>query len=210
MISLLKGLPKFVLITLLQKINQKRFKFYKDCGELPVRIFFDIMDKQELRLLLKCNRLPVYDVSKLLPVWENILHEYEKLTDSFGYTNSLKKISFDAIKTNRLNGLIACYYLLKYNMPESEEALQYWKISNISTDALKTKILQEKTKLNIEAIRKRKDVKQDFDFETMVMDVENSLERNLDINTMTVKRWVAACKSIEKKVKYYENLKNGR
>jgi hypothetical protein len=170
------------------------------------------MDKQELRYLIKCKRLPCYNISKLVPIWDEILKEYEKLTNSFGYTNMLRKISWDAQKTNRLNGLISCFYLLKYKSPEAELALQYWGITNNSPANLQTIILREKTRLNIDALRnKKQDTKSDFDFDRMLVQIQNSRERDFsDIDKISVKTWVYECKAIEERVKQLESLKNGR
>jgi hypothetical protein len=169
------------------------------------------MDKQDLRYLLKCKKLPVYDQSKLVPTWDSILREYEKLTDSSGYSMSLRKISSDAQKVNRLNGLISCFYLLKYKLPGAEEGLEYWGINNNSPANLMTIILREKTKLNIDILRNRKEVKTNFDFDEMLISVQNSRERDfINIDSLSVKQWVYECKAIDKKVKYLESLTHGR
>ena len=169
------------------------------------------MDKQDLRYLLNCKSLPIYDISILIPIWDSILKEYETLTNNFGYTMSLRKISSESQKINRLNGLIACFYLVKYNLPGSKEALKYWNINNDSITNLKTIILREKTKLSIDALRNNKTIKSDFDFDRMLVTIQNARERDFyDIDKISVKQWVFECKEIENKIKQLESLKNGR
>jgi hypothetical protein len=170
------------------------------------------MDQQELRFLLKCNdKLPIYDNSLLLPIWENIMYEYEELTNNHAYTHSLRKISNDNKKVNRITALIACFWLLKYNDPKAKEDLKYWGLENITLIGLSTKILQEKTKLNIDKIRNNKNKQvENFDFERVIVNMENNLERNLDIDILTVKKWVRLCQSIDERAKQIEMLNQRR
>ena len=171
------------------------------------------MDKKDLRYLLECKELPIYDVSKLLSIWEDILKEYERLTENQSYTMSLRKISADNQKVNRIVGLTACYWMLKYKWPGGEEDLKFWDISNCSLVNLKTIILREETKLNIQILRDKSHKKlenNNFDFDKFLVSIENNLERNLDIESISVKKWVYLCKSIEEKSRQLEALTNGR
>lgn len=165
-----------------------------------------MIETGDLRHLLDCDELPEYDVNILVPVWEEIIKEYEKLTNSFGYTNHLRKLNNNTAKLNRLNGLIACVYLVKYNHKDAQEYTKFWKVPE-TVEGITTAILQEKTRLNIEAVRNKSSKSEEVDFEKLVVQIENSLERNLDIENITVKKWVYICKSIEEKAKAIENLK---
>lgn len=156
--------------------------------------------------MLDCRELPEYNCNLLASVWENILKEYEKLTNHYEYTNQLRKVNNDTAKLNRLTGIIACYYLIRYQSPNAKQYIDYWDIPE-NEEALFTLILQEKTKLNIEALRNKKPtVNVEFDFDKMIVNVENNLARNIDLDSTTVKKWVHLCKSIEEKNKQIEKL----
>lgn len=167
------------------------------------------METGDLRHLLDCDELPEYDISILIPVWEDIIKEYEKLTNSFGYTNHLRKLSHNTAKINRLNGLIACVYLVKYQHPDASEYAKFWRVPN-TVEGITTVILQEKTRLNIEAVRNKAPKTEVVKFTKLLVDLENALDRNLDVDSITVDKWVYLCKSLEEKAKALENLKHGR
>lgn len=168
------------------------------------------METGDLRHILISNKLPEYNSFLLVPYWEKIIKEYEKLTNTYSYSDHLRKVDSGAAKLNRLVSIIACYYLLKYNHPDGEMYAKFWNVTT-NINSLATIILQERTKLNIEALRnKQQPVKVDFDFDKILVNIENNLERNLDQDKITVKKWVYLCKSIEEKSKALERLKNGR
>ena len=127
--------------------------------------------------------------------------EYEALTKRTDYSMGIRKVQNDVIKHNRLNGLVACYHLMRYGK-ESKEDLQYWGLSN-NIKAVEVKILQERTKLNIDSIKKETPGKTE-DFDKLLIMVENSLNRNLDSENISVKKWVFICQSIEERAKKLE------
>jgi uncharacterized protein YbcC (UPF0753/DUF2309 family) len=127
--------------------------------------------------------------------------EYEALTKRTDYSMGIRKFSNDLLKHNRLTGLVTCYHLMRYGK-DVKEQLQYWGVSD-NIKALETKILQEKTKLHIESIKKDTQEKTE-DLDKLLVLVENSLNRNLDSENISVKKWVYLCQSIEDRAKKLE------
>lgn len=113
---------------------------------------------------------------------------------------------------------MACYYLLETRPEIALEDLRYWKInlpdnSPASLNRLLTIINQERTRLNIEAIRKNVSIQDKVEFEDLVMYVENNIGANyvqLDIDKITVVKWVKMLKSIERKSDAIKKQMNGR
>lgn len=137
-------------------------------------------------------------------IWDSILLEYESLTKRSDYSIGLRRLGIDLQKHSRLTGLIACYHLLRYGR-EIKEDLAYWGVTD-NIKVLEQKILQERTRLNIEAIQKAKPQPKE-DFDKILVLVENALNRNLDDDNLSVKKWVYLCKSIEERA---NKLEHGR
>lgn len=180
------------------------------------------METQDLRYLLPTKKLIEYDPKVLFKAWESIMKEYEQLTKRSIYSAQIRKETSDTKKENRLNGLISCYYLIKYCNKQGIEDSKYWKIdindfSSTSLNKIGTSILQEQTRLNIDKEKKKsiqlaqnKNVIPKYD--KMLIMVENTLNRNLK-DDLTVSQWVYLLESIEERNKSLEainNKKHGR
>lgn len=191
----------------------KKPKYYKDCSELPIGIFFKILETKDVNLLLIKGKH-----KKLLEVWESILKEYEQLTGSPEYTNQLAKTNNECKKTIRLNAIIAIYWLLHFDKEgDYSEQLAYWNVTGKDETQVRTQILQEQTKLNIDRIKleARQKLKQSTQenksFEDIKAIVEESRGGNyIDSNKVTVKEWIAMCKRLEEKSKAIKSISNGR
>ena len=170
--------------------------------------FYLILESNDLRHLIDCDELPENASDNLKLVWDAIMREYQNLTHRQDYSMSIRKFTSDLEKHNRLNGLISCYHLLRYGINCSDQ-LKHWGLNSNNIQALELKILQEKTKLNIELVQKQNKVEPKEDFDKLVVLVENSLNRNIDVEKISVKKWVYLCKSIEDKAHQIEKL-NGR
>lgn len=157
--------------------------------------------------MLNVEDLPEIVPDNLKIIWDGIMKEYQDLTKRQDYTVSIRRAAINIEKHNRLNGLIACYHLMRYGVDVSEE-LSFWNVPN-KFELLEQKILQERTRLNIEYLQNNKE-KHTEDFDKLAVLVENSLNRNLDTDNISVKKWVYLVKSIEDKAKSLESLKHGR
>lgn len=152
----------------------------------------------------------------MIKTYDSILLEFEELSGSKAYSNNLDELNYELKNNNRLLALINGYYLLKLDVKCGITDLEYWGIyvKGNSLDDLK-KVEQAikalKTTIRINAIRNKKGKKEDkINFDRLLIRVENSLERNLIKDDLTVSRWIEVIKSISEKQKEIKNIKDGR
>lgn len=188
-------------------------KYYKDCSELPVGVFFKILETQDLNLLCYKGKKKGLD-----PIWEAIIKEYEQLTGSPEYSTYLAKTNQDCIRINRMNSLIGLYWL-KHLDPNKEhydysELEQYWGVSGMDLNGLKTKILQERTKFNIDQVKKEaqknmkgEQKKQGMDDIKLWLEENLNIKYEIDVDKTSVKTWVSMVKRVEAK---FKSLQHGR
>lgn len=169
-----------------------------------MRVFYQILETKNLSLLVESGKTN----ENLISVWDSIMREYQSLTKREDYSMNIRKTLSDVLKHNRLNGLISCYHLMRYGI-NCREQLKHWGVEAQNIQALEQKILQERTKLNIEVLQKYNAPQQREDFDRLFVLVENAFNRNLDEN-MSLKKWVYLCKSLEEKVSQLESIRNGR
>jgi hypothetical protein len=195
-------------------LNQRIYKLYDSCDELPAKRFFKIMDEQNINYLVKSNKLRKYPYKKLSEKWEQILIEYEKLTGQMIYSDNLKSIKKDSFTVNKLNGLIASLNLMKLGSKKSIEYLNYFgvKIDSINYENMLivvSVINREKTKMQISRLKEKPKKSDKIEFDKLLIDIENSLERSIDDN-ISVKKWVFLLKSLDERHKALNKIKNGR
>jgi hypothetical protein len=187
----------------------KKPKYYKDCSELPVGIFFKILETQDISLLCYYGKK-----KDLTEVWEAIIKEYEQLTGSPEYSTYLAKTNADCIRINRMNSLVGLYWLKHLDPTNDYSELEtYWGVNGLDLNQIKTKLLQERTKFNIDIVKReaQKNLKGDKEKQSME-DIKIMLEENLnkdyiDTEKVSVKEWVAMCKRVEQK---FKSLQHGR
>ena len=186
--------------------QRKKVRLHKDCSELPVMVFFKIVETGDLSLLV-INGKPTN--RELTERWENILLEFERLTNSNDYRMQLRENSEDVRRVNRINALVSLYYINAFGGEDISEDLKYWKVPGNDYTAAKLEIMRERTRLDIDQIERSKE-KPKQDFYDLWTAVENGLERNIDVEHCSVKKWVSLCKSLEQKANSYKKLQHGR
>lgn len=188
----------------MKRLWSRRKSLYSNCSELPITLFFKIVESGDLRHLVIRGKFPD---SYLRDTWDNITKEYERLTGTDAFSSEVIKSIVGARKMNRLTGLISAYYLLLYQDPTAVESLRYWGITNPTLQNVEMKIKQEKTRLNIEAVQlaNNRTESKSLDFEQIVIQVEGVLNQmglrhgELNVSNMSVKKWCYLNKEIEKK-----------
>lgn len=181
---------------------------FENLSELPIINFFRIIETGDLTHLSKNNI--VDNADKAASHWEKLMFEFEALTGTGDYRMQLREDSEDTKSVNRVNALISLYYLNTLGGYDISGDLKYWNVSGKDATAVKFEILREKTRFDIESIErnKGKDVKRDF-FDLWTA-VENGLNRNIDVENCSVKKWISLCKSLEEKANHYKKLNNER
>lgn len=132
--------------------------------------------------------------------------EYEELTNNRGYSEAIDKINVSTAKKAKLAGLTTGYYLLMFDKKKGIEALRYWGM-NVSGHRDMKKVLNKiKTlRTNIKIENLKNDVKKDnISYEDMIVNVENALGRDINDDKLTVTKWAALIKSIERKRKSWQ------
>lgn len=188
----------------LLKLARKRkpAKLLSNCEVLPVTVFFKIIETGNLQLLVVDGKATD---SELNTTWENILFEFEKLTNSNEYHMHIREQGEDVRRINRLNALVALYYIGAYGGEDISEDASFWGVNGTDYNAVKLEIMRERTRLNIASIEKSKE-KPKQDFYELWTAVENGLNRSIDVENCSVRKWVALCKSLEKKADYYKKM----
>lgn len=190
--------------------RKKASNYYSNCSELPVSVFYDILESGDIKLLIKSGFVKI---QTLKTAWNSIQKEFEQLTGTQKSQSNLFKTNHDLIRINRLNALITIYTLWQYRPNDNySEELKYWGVNVTSVEHLKSVILQEKTNLNIKLLKeqKPKQEQESTSIEKMVVEVENALNRTIQFESISVKKWVELCKSVEEKVKAINKAQHGR
>lgn len=97
--------------------NKKDIPFFDSCENLPAWRFFKVLKSSptELRYLLDCDprKLPEYFTELLIPVWDNILTEFDRLNNTATFTNAFRDIQADIEERGKLIILHSCYDLMQ-------------------------------------------------------------------------------------------------
>ena len=178
--------------------------------------FFKVLDTGDLRYILlydKLPELPEYEIDIIIPAWDIIIDEYEKLTNdsSFSYRN--KEVNYEAADHNRLMAIKAAFYLMEYEPEAAVEWLKYWKIKVPDTSVksmmfIKNRILSIQSDLHIKSIMKGKEDGKKGTYMDSIIFIENTLGRTIDQETLSVTKWVALINSSKEKIKILQ--KHGR
>lgn len=191
-------------------VGLKRAKVYRSCSELPVRVFFRILETGDVSPLCYQGKTTGLD-----QIWERIVQEYEALTDAQDYTQHLNSKNRDLLKVNRITALVTLYYLMAYE-PDGDykEYLRVWNVRGDTKEAVRTQILQERTKYEINQLKaqgreKMRDVHVQ-PFEEIKAVLELALGKNyIDPDRVTVKEWVYYCKLATQKAKQINRIADG-
>lgn len=186
----------------------QRAKIYSSCSELPIGVFFRILETNNLMLLCHKGKAKQDQVDK---IWESIIKEYEVLTGKPEYTNVLIRTIDDCKKVQRLNALTALYWLMCYEPnADYKEYFEYWGVRGSDANSVKTQLLQERTKFNIDLIKRegKETVKvKPKSFESIKARVEYALNKDcIDEAKTSVKQWIEYCNLVEEKTKAIKSV----
>lgn len=140
------------------------------------------------------------------------MNEYEELSGNTSYTETLDKVNYDIANKTRLSGLITSYYLLLLSKEKGIEALKKWNVfvtDNTLRDLKNVEVMIKalKTNIRIDEMRGKKEENKPFNFDLMLVNIENNLNRNIP-EDLTVSKWCSLVKSIERKHMEIEKIKS--
>ena len=186
----------------------KKVKVYSNCSELPIGIFFKVLESNDLTLLCAEGKAKQ---DQLKRTWESIIKEYEVITGKPNYTNTLVRTIDDCKKIQRLNALTALFWMMCYEPSgDYKEYIEYWGVRGSDANSVKTQLLQERTKFNIDLIKRegKETVKvKPQSFESLKAKVEYILNKDyIDETRTSVKQWVEYCKLVEEKTKAIKSV----
>lgn len=207
---------KAMQLTLSQAIQRRKktaalVTVYSNCSELPIGIFFRIVETGNLSLLSKDGK----KVKELIldQAWHSIQLEFEQLTNSNEYSIQLRHASSNTQRYNRLNGLISLYYMANLSSEPIaiSDELKFWGVSGNDVNSIKVAIKQEQTKLSIDSIKKNVPKGDKRSLEELIVSVENGLNKDfIDPEKTSVKKWIFLCKSLESKAQALKKSSNGK
>jgi len=197
-----------MILNLKHRGEKNTLNLYDSIKSLPVQIFFDILETNNQSLLNPKNQK--VSIEKLNQIWESIREEYYKESNPVGYRDDLKK----AKRINKLKlEIVGCtagvtYYELTNEILPVFKEFGY-TVNNASDVArVEQKMLGRKTKLTLlTPSQKEKDKKEVINFWGQVADLESALNRQLDIDKITVIRWINYIKQVRKQNEQRNNRK---
>ncbi len=185
--------------------KEKQLKLYDQIDKIPVKIFYEIMNTQNLNLLNPLKQKVKKE--KLEKIWNNLIDSYYKKSNIRSYNNFLRETIRRESLRNKIVTLNAIYIVLsrssnKLNINICKSILtKDFNITNHNLKFLKSTILREKSRLQLldkKNIDKNK--KEEINFWKIVSHVEQGLGYQLDIDKITLARWIEIVASLKEKV----------
>lgn len=181
------------------KRNHKSIGIYENCDELPAYRFDALIRTGDRRWLLKSDKVVDYDVQLLAGTYNNICNEYDSLTNRDEFRLDTEEKIEHALKISRLQGLRACFNLLRLGDQRAIEELKVWdvNIESITLDSIhkvRSIIAREQMELNIDIMEEasaRENTKEDkYSFVKSAVLASRNLNYRIDHKKITVTEWV--------------------
>lgn len=172
-----------------------------------MRNLVEIFNTNDLRYLLDVDELPDdYNISKLIPVFDEILKEYEQLRGDKFYTKFIQDSDTGIREAAKLTIIRGCYELLLCGKrSEAYEILSKIKIKSRTLNELEFDMKKITQDIQIKAMKKgdKKEEKQNFG--AMCANIKMTL--NIDVKDDTVAEFCEYEKQI-KKQREWQNSNN--
>lgn len=188
-------------ISFLQIGKAKEYVLYDSIENIPVKLFFEILKTEKLSLL-NPQKVKLPKNSNLEDIWNNIVEEYYKESNFKQYRSVLRKIKQIQALKNKLTTCHASIMLLKIS------PLNNIAISSLASFGYKGKdipfveraLLKESSRLKLLEKKKKNDnEEQDVNFWQLVADIEEARGFQIDIDNMSLIRWISIIKQIKSK-----------
>jgi hypothetical protein len=201
---------------------------FKSCSTLPIKNFFQIVETDDLRYLIKKfdfenDKIKLSEEEKidLNIIWENIYFEYSELTSNHKLKGLLKKQCLIQEWETIYNVISKCidlyedYYQIealklinklnhkvyKINLLDSLDT----QIESLKKDmkGLKTKIKVFKIKLVKSVDQNKTEIKSNLEKDALYLEKNLDLKRAININKTPVKTWIQMIELSKEKAKAY-------
>lgn len=195
----------FKFINSLMTGRESQSKLYDRIDKIPVRVFYEVTNTSNLNLLnpqgIKISQ------KKLEETWNNLLDEYYRKSNSKSYNNFFRDTKQRESLRNKIITFNAIYIVLSRST--NEQRIQRCKnvltldfgIKNYDLKYLKSLILREKSRLELLDKKQKQNAKaEEFNFWKIVSQVEQSLNYQLDIDKITLARWIEIIATLKEKV----------
>lgn len=193
---------KFIDSLMTGKAKQSRL--YDQAEKIPVKIFFQVMNTQNLNLLNPQNEKVKKE--KLEEIWNNLIDEYYKKSNIKSYNHFFRETKQREGLRNKVITLNAVYIILSRSTNEDKILIckniltKDFSIQNHNLKFLKSLILREKSRLKLLDKKQKKDNKrEEVNFWKLVSQVEQSLGYQLDIEKVTLLRWIEIIATLKEK-----------
>lgn len=195
----------FRIMNLLQRHREKSSKLYDSIETLPILTFFQIMKSQDLKLLVVDGN-PSEEL--LTQTWEKVMEEYYREANPKQYKEQLRKAVKVEQLRNQITLLSAAMTLHSLGLKSGTDVLEEMKVSEKNVES---KINMERTRLNmLLAEMKKQDaengMKEELNFWKTIATVERGVNRTLDVERISVARWIAIINDLKE---HYKELNNG-
>lgn len=195
----------FRIMNLLQRHGEKSSKLYDSIDSLPILTFFQIMKSQDLKLLVVEGN-PSEEL--LTQTWEKVMEEYYREANPKQYKEQLRKAVKVEQLRNQITLLSAAMTLHSLGYKSGTDVLEEMKVSEKNVES---KINMERTRLNMLIAEMKKEdaqhgTREELNFWKTIATVERGVNRTLDVERISVARWIAIINDLKE---HYKELNNG-
>lgn len=201
----------------LRKVNQNKYRLFKDCDFLKAWRFFKITETNDYRYLIDSIEPVEYDPKILADTWDKITTQFDKIKGTEIFKNRIKDIQDDLEGYNNYIILKLCLMLMLCGDISSLEYLDRLlniKFESISLENirwLRNQVLRNETKLNIKALEESDTKDSGSDYVKSVIAISSIIGRHIDKDLISVTEYIhlenEARKIIEIKKSHGKNYK---
>jgi len=212
------------------KKKQRKLKTYNYCKTLPMFNFYEIMETEEYRWLLKDFNddsdisLSEEELNALKELFQTLFNEYIELKKDNKVLKTLKQRAIIANLENRMFwGATLLKLFINNPTEETAESLRSWKFKiditkplDLEFESVTKQLKSLRTKINMEVSAYEKMVenknknKEKLNIEKQAINVAKGLDLKYPINTKetTMVQWLAYCENLEYIIKENKKRQN--
>jgi hypothetical protein len=212
------------------KKKQRKLKTYNYCKTLPMFNFYEIMETEEYRWLLKDFNddsdisLSEEELNALKELFQTLFNEYIELKKDNKVLKTLKQRAIIANLENRMFwGATLLKLFINNPTEETAESLRSWKFKiditkplDLEFESVTKQLKSLRTKINMEVsayekmVENKNKSKEKLNIEKQAINVAKGLDLKYPINTKetTMVQWLAYCENLEYIIKENKKRQN--